>query len=277
MKNIIIFLIVLVSVPFNSSPVFAQGNSNNSAFDQDDFLNSINEDEFDEGGIAGTGTLEEECVILLHGLGQKADSMKYIVNHLKVTGFKVQNMVYDSESKPIEKHAEIVEDGIALCQYNGATTIHLVGHSLGAIIMRHYIATGTVSNIDKIVLLAPPNKGSRIVNIFGSNKERAMEKYGIPFVQLGQGKQYFVNQIPVTGTENMGIIAGTGKSTLKDYFFSILIKGLDDGIVSVASTRLPGVGHNIIVPFSHHDIIYSNKVHEQIAFFLQNGQFKIDK
>ena len=219
--------------------------------------------------------IETECVVFLHGLAQRAESMQYLANYVENVGFQVQNIVYDSKAAKIEYLVEAVENGVGLCQLNDATTIHLVGHSLGAILIRQYISNASINKIGKIVLIAPPNRGSRLVNLFGGNEENASEKYGVAFSELGEGKEYFVNNIPVVGVSSTGIIAGSGKSTKNDYFFSMFIKGVDDGRVSVQSTRLKGVKHHITVPYSHHDIIYANDVHEQVLHFLMNGKFAV--
>ncbi len=237
-----------------------------SAFAQD--TNIVNPDDEPTG-------IETECVVFLHGLAQRAESMQYIANYVANEGFQVQNIVYDSKAAKIEYLAEAVENGVGLCQLIDASKIHLVGHSLGAILVRQYISKSKVNNIGRIVLIAPPNKGTRIVNFLGRNEEKAIEKYGVAFVELGQGKEYFVNNIPIVGVSATGIIAGSGKSTRNDYIFSMFIKGVDDGRVSLQSTRLQGVKHHITVPYSHHDIIYANDVHEQVLHFLLNGKFAV--
>ncbi|MCH9852626.1 MAG: alpha/beta hydrolase [Alphaproteobacteria bacterium] len=238
-------------------------------------LNSLQTDEFVSGGDEEKTGIETQCVVFLHGLAQRAESMQYLANYIETIGFQVQNIIYDSKSSKIETLARAVENGIGLCQLNDASTIHLVGHSLGAILIRQYISTSATNNIGKIVLIAPPNRGSPIVNLLARNKERTAEKYGIAFLELGQGKEYFVNNIPIVGVSSIGIIAGSGKSTRNEYLFSMWIKGVDDGMVAVQSTRLKGVKHHITVPYSHHDIIYATDVHEQVAHFLFNGKFAV--
>ncbi len=273
MKHIRIILFVTLAFTMNASLALAQ--SNQGTINASDLLQQRDKSEFIIGGNDEKTGIETECVVLLHGLAQRAESMQYLTNYIADKGFQVQNIIYDSKNAKIEFLVEYVENGIGLCQLEDASTIHLIGHSLGAILIRHYISKGSVNNIGKIVLIAPPNKGSRLVNLLARDEERATEKYGVAFLQLGQGKEYFVNNIPVVGVGSTGIIAGSGKSTRNDYFFSMWIKGVDDGIISVQSTRLKGVKHHITVPYSHHDIIYANNVHEQVVHFLLNGTFAV--
>ncbi|MCH9844879.1 MAG: hypothetical protein K0U39_05155 [Alphaproteobacteria bacterium] len=261
-------LAFIINAPF----AFAQ---DTNIVNSDDLLQQRGKSEFVAGGDDEPTGIETECVVFLHGLAQRAESMQYLANYVENVGFQVQNIIYDSKASKIENLVEAVENGVGLCQLNDASTIHLVGHSLGAILIRQYVSQASVNNIGKLVLIAPPNRGTRLVNLLDGDEESAAEKYGVAFLELGQGKEYFVNNIPAVGVGSTGIIAGSGKSTKNDYFFSMFIKGVDDGRVSVQSTRLKGVKHHITVPYSHHDIIYASDVHEQVLHFLMNGKFAV--
>ncbi len=152
--------------------------------------------------------------------------------------------------------------------------MHMIGHSFGAILVRHYIANSSTYNLGKIILIAPPNHGTKVVNFLARNPASARKKYGEAFLQLGVGKKYFVNNMGITHQSQTGIIAGTGHSTIMDYLLSIYIDGRDDGLISVASTRLNGVGNHMTLHYSHHDIILADETFKHVRDFLKNGKFQ---
>ena len=70
--------------------------------------------------------------------------------------------------------------------------------------------------------------------------------------------------------EEIGVIAG--RRTAQPWF-SRLIPGEDDGVVSVASTRLPEMRDFIVVDSSHTLMLLDRGVHRQIRHFLLTGGF----
>jgi triacylglycerol lipase len=103
-----------------------------------------------------------ECVILLHGLGRTSASMILLANDLKRAGYQVINQSYPS------RHQSIIDiaNGLAprFQQCASAPRIHVVTHSMGAIVLRQYLALHQHANLGRALLLGPPNQGSEVVD-----------------------------------------------------------------------------------------------------------------
>lgn len=75
-----------------------------------------------------------------------------------------------------------------------------MAHSLGGIVIRQYLSQHSVTNIGRIVMLGPPNKGSEVVDKIGH-----MTLYqwinGPVGQQLGSARDSLPNTLPVPATD----------------------------------------------------------------------------
>lgn len=186
---------------------------------------------------------------------------------LKSEGYQVVNQGYDSRSKPIEELApQTIDKALQRCDEN--QPISFVTHSMGGILVRYYLKHREIPNLNGVVMLAPPNAGSEVVDELG---ELTLFHWinGPAGTQLGTGKDELPKRLgPVS--YKVGIIAG-------DYSFnpllSTLIPGPDDGKVGIENTRLTGMTDHLVLPVSHIFIMNSNEVIRQTINFLRLGRF----
>jgi pimeloyl-ACP methyl ester carboxylesterase len=212
-------------------------------------------------------TTAADCVVLLHGLARTSSSMEPLSVALTEAGYTVINVDYPSREKSIEELAPLaIGSGLVGC--GSDTRIHFVTHSLGGILVRYYLANNELENLGRVVMIAPPNQGSEVVDNLG-DIPGFYEFNGPAGAQLGTDE----NSVPLRlGPVNfeVGIIAGTETVNI---ILSQYLPNPDDGKVSVASTRVEGMQDFIEVPYSHPFIMRAPLVLKQTQEFLTRGKF----
>ena len=214
---------------------------------------------------------QADCVVLLHGLARTDGSMRVLEKALTKAGYEVQNIGYPSTKNSIEELATNVI-GPALGKCGEETRVHFVTHSLGGILVRQYLVSNTIENLARGVMLGPPNKGSEVVDKLARFPSFHFIN-GDAGLQLGTGKFSKPNQLGGAAFD-LGIIAGT--SSINPILSSI-IEGVDDGKVSVESTRLEGMNDHIVLPVTHTFMMRNKKVVSQVVHYLQHGEFRGDE
>ncbi len=214
-----------------------------------------------------------DYVILLHGLTRSSHSMNKIEESLSDHGYRVINVDYPSTEHSVEYLANnVLSDVIARCDTGSGSKINFVTHSLGGIILRYYLKHHQLSNLGRVVMLSPPNKGSELVDNL-RDSIFFKKTHGPAGQQLGTDKESVpLNLGPVDF--NLGVITG---SMSFNPIASVILPGPDDGVVSVESAKVDGMTDFIVVPNSHTFIMKSKNVIMQIIHFLENGEFDHSK
>ncbi|MEM9403515.1 MAG: alpha/beta hydrolase [Pseudomonadota bacterium] len=210
-----------------------------------------------------------ECVVFLHGLARTAQSMDKIEAAFAEQDYLTANIDYPSREFPIEVLApEAVGRGLSDCRAGGATRIHFVTHSLGGILVRYYLDGNVIEELGRVVMLAPPNQGSEVVDDY-RNAPGYDQLNGPAGSQLGTGEDSIPAKLgPVEFP--LGVIAGTRSINL---ILSQSLPNPDDGKVSVSSTQVEGMTDFLVVDVSHPFIMRSDEVIEQTQHFLRHGAF----
>jgi triacylglycerol lipase len=211
----------------------------------------------------------QEAVILVHGLARTSRSMVRMEKRLTGAGYAVHSLQYRSRRKTVERIAE--EDlapFVATCQRANPTKIHFVAHSLGSIVVRQYLAQHKLPNVGRVVMLGPPNQGSEVVDRLGGCRLFGWLN-GPAGRQLGTSSDSLPSRLPAPKGE-VGVIAGTRSI---NWILSAMIPGPDDGKVSVARTKLPGMVGFVTVPVPHPFLMRNRKAIALTLAFLQDGAF----
>lgn len=210
-----------------------------------------------------------DCVILLHGLARTSGAMEALESSLNAENYNVINVDYPSREKTIEVLAPAaITEGLNYCVGTQSDVVHFVTHSMGGILVRYYLRNFAIENLGRVVMIAPPNKGSEVVDNLANVPGFALVN-GPAGLQLGTDE----NSLPANlGPVNypVGVIAG---NKTFNPILSQFLPNPDDGKVSVESTKVEGMADFVVVNVSHPFIMQDETVIKHSLMFLRTGSF----
>jgi pimeloyl-ACP methyl ester carboxylesterase len=219
--------------------------------------------------------LKREVVLLLHGLVRTRGSMESLAEQIGKDrpDTSVMTFSYASGRNTVAEHAAAVRGAIA--KMEGVEKIHFIGHSLGNLVVRRYLydlqirppeARRAWPETGRIVMLAPPNQGSRVAEVF-RNDPIFRTVWGVSGSQIAQWHD-LAKTLAIPRTE-FAIIAG-GKESRRNP----LLTGQNDWVVTVDETRLPGAHDFMVLPVLHSTMMNTPEVQEATIRFLRDGSLR---
>jgi pimeloyl-ACP methyl ester carboxylesterase len=210
---------------------------------------------------------DRDIVVILHGFGRSKAAMWKLSSRIKGAGFRVKNIGYRSLSDTPERISQDIDGQIEDCCFGKSPKLHFVGHSLGGLMIRAYLANKNVSNLGRVVLIGTPNNGSEIVDSYG---EKWWFKLLGPTAQaLGTNHDSLTSSLPIPNYP-LGVIAGKSNTISNDE----LLTGEGDGFVSVDSAKIEGMADFVVVDSGHMMLRYNRHVADQTIQFLRQGHFR---
>ncbi|WP_353617454.1 alpha/beta fold hydrolase [Tropicibacter sp. R15_0] len=209
-----------------------------------------------------------DCVVMLHGLARTGNSFLVLERVLQTRGYEVVVADYPSTEAPIEQLVKVIPEAIGQCH---APAVHFVTHSMGGILLRYWTEHNTALGISRVVMLAPPNQGSEIVDELGDLAPFEWIN-GPAGLQLRTGDEGITSTLGPVQFE-LGVIAG---SDTMNPAFSAILPGVDDGKVTVASTIVEGMKAHLTLPVTHTFIMQDPMAMAQVDLFLREGRFDPD-
>lgn len=183
--------------------------------------------------------------------------------HLSRCGFGVVRFSYASIRDRLVHNADRLA---RLCREQGTAPLHLVGHSLGGLLILAALERNRDLNVQRAVLIGSPYAGSTAAD--------GLARFSIGDRVMGRTLKDWMRMprpsIP-NGVE-LGVIAG-------DVPFGLgrLVADLpkpNDGVVGVDETRVPGAKDSIVLRINHTGMLISPAVGRATCAFLRNGHFR---
>lgn len=195
--------------------------------------------------------------------------MRGLAHMLEREGYRTLNLDYRSNRAPLETLAEEIHPAIAAFAASFSGAVHFVGYSMGGLLIRAYITRHRPANLGRVVMLGSPNQGSEVAD-FVQNWRLYRRIYGPAGQQLVTRQQSFAALFGVVDYP-LGILAGT--SGWLDPLGSALIRAPNDGKVSVASTKLPGMRDHRTLRVTHTFFPHARNAWREVLHFLKMGRF----
>jgi alpha/beta hydrolase family protein len=186
-------------------------------------------------------------------------------------GCRTRSFPYPSVSSGLADNARALGEFL---RKERADTVHLVGHSLGGLVILELFddgvsdraANGIILPPGRIVLLGCPARGSRAA------RNLARRPFGRCILgRTGREALLVSRERSWSGARDLGVIAGD-----LPIGFGRLVGLFDepnDGTVLVSETQIAGARQHLTVRTSHSALVYSGAVALHTAAFLRDGRF----
>jgi hypothetical protein len=192
-----------------------------------------------------------DLVVLVHGLGRTPLSMWLLGRRLERAGYRVGHFGY------VSLHGRVAGIGAGLGEWvervqGDAPRVHYVGHSLGCIVVRWMLSHARPARSGRVVMLAPPNRGSA-----AADRWARRIGWAVPSLhELATVEGSTARSLRLPEAVDVGVIAG-----------------LRDAKVRVEETHLEGERDHTVVSSRHSFIMNRRDVHRLVCRFLASGRF----
>lgn len=210
-------------------------------------------------------------VVLVHGFNRTERDMTALKNNLQRFGYDVLTVNLPTRFKSLEDCSELFKQQLLEIS-KGLTDnqmLHLVGHSLGGLIIRSVLADDLKINFGRCVFIAPPNKGTKLADVAKAICKCSIEIFK-PLKSLTDQGVY----IPRSSIHNpeIGVIAGSKNNIL----WGVFLSPESDGKVEIESTKLDEMDDFITRNYNHDEIHHKAEIAQLVHNFLQSGRFLRD-
>jgi len=213
--------------------------------------------------VAGPGR-----VLLVHGLWYGRPGMLPLARRLKARGWNCELFGYSSVfASPDDTVKQLAERVARIGENATGGPLHLVGHSLGGLVILKMLADREAgARCGRVVLLGSPLNGSAVARRMMGN--RLLKPWvGRAAKLLDAG----LDDLP--GDREVAAIAGTSSVGVGRLLADL--QKPHDGTVTVAETRAPGLADHIELPVSHSGLVLSRNVAQATDAFLRCGRFQV--
>ncbi len=206
----------------------------------------------------------DDAVVYVHGLWMVGAEAALLARRLRhERGYRLHTFRYASVRQPLPSIAAALHEAIAHIE---APRVHLLGHSLGGLVILHCLQRYSMSQPGRVVFMGSP--------VMGSRSAQALCRWPLGRWLAGHAVANFLatpREARWDLPRELGIIAGTrplGTGRLLARF-----REPNDGTVAVSETQLPGAKAHLALPVTHMGLLYSAVTAREIGSFLEHGRF----
>jgi len=182
------------------------------------------------------------------------------------SGMPVHAFRYRSVS---ETMPEVIARLNAFVRGLGAERLHLVGHSLGGLVIYRLLEKYPDLPPGRVVFLGTPAVSSRAA-VLATRRIR----WAVSLLGRCVAEELLTSHARRWSAERpLGLVAGTRPMGMGQFFARF--DEDCDGTIAVSETRLPGATDHITLPVSHMGMLLSGRVARETWSFLQSGRFSI--
>ena len=202
-------------------------------------------------------------VVVLHGWALSSFATRYWCRYLLQEGFVPSSFSYPSHNRTLGHNVAQLAAHIEALPGDGP--VHLVGHSLGGIVIMQCLACHSFGRLGRVVLVGTPFQGS------GAAQRLKATRLGRWLL----GKSIVQWTGVVAGDMPKGLELGTIAGTRQLGMGQLLgrLESPHDGTVSLRETHVPFATDRALLPVTHTEMLVSSKVTAHIVRFLQHGKF----
>jgi pimeloyl-ACP methyl ester carboxylesterase len=215
--------------------------------------------------VDSTGAVAGTAVIYVHGLWMTGHEALLLQRRLREgRGYRLHVFRYGSICQPLKQIVDALHDRLARTE---EPQVHLLGHSLGGLIILECLQRYPMAQWGRVVFLGAPVMGSRIAARLG--------RFGPVQPLLGRAvceELLVARERRWTLPRELGVIAGTlplGLGQLVTRFGA----EANDGSIAVSETEIPGATAHLALPVSHMGLLLSARVARETGSFLEYGRF----
>lgn len=109
----------------------------------------------------------KQQVIFVHGLNSRPEDLNGLITEVERAGHWCATFRYPNDQS-ISRSAQLLSQELRdLCHRDPVRRIVLIAHSMGGLVVREAVENSNLDpgNIDRLILIAPPNHGSRLAEV----------------------------------------------------------------------------------------------------------------
>ncbi|WP_298442345.1 hypothetical protein [uncultured Ferrimonas sp.] len=199
-------------------------------------------------------------VVLLHGLYMNGLVMWPLAKKLQQAGWQTECISYNSMK--IDPDALFAKLDASL---DKTQPCYLIGHSLGGVMLTHYVHQTQLHPDSKVVTLGSPLRSSRMA--------KQLSDWGLGLLLGNAAEHGLTDNAPQRWTSPVALGSLAGHNS---FGMGTVVGATDthsDGTVQISETELEGMRDHLTLDVTHTSMLIADDVASQCDAFLRHGRF----